>query len=215
MTTREDDRGRSNVPPGAERDESATEGDSFKIFDRRFWAHEEAEEGAAEKERASVPTFVEQLQAQVEEKDRKLREYIAAYKKEVVENLEETKRRLAREAEQEQRRTRGELATPMVEVLDALERSMQAAEARPDVETLLEGLKRVQALMVQKLAALGLERIETVGQPFDPRLHDAVAVGPVDNPAQHDRVLHEVSAGFTLDGQVVHPARVQVGKYQA
>jgi molecular chaperone GrpE len=183
------------------------------VYDRRFWQLDE-EALAAEEPRAKAPTYIEQLESRLKEKDDKLREYIAAYKKEVVENLEQTKQRLQREAEQQLKRTRGDLAAPMIEVLEALERSLAAAQMASDPGALVEGVRMVRSLMVQKLEAIGLSRIDTVGQPFDPAVHDAVAVAPVNDATQDRVVVAELSPGFTLDGQVFRPAKVQVGQLQ-
>lgn len=185
----------------------------FKVFDRRCSAQEASAEASPGDEQARYPSFVEQLRQQLHEKDAQLREYIAAYKKEVVENLEQTKQRLARDAEQQAKALRAQIAEPMVEVLDALERSLAASQAHPDINTLRDGLALVQGMLVQRLGLLGLERITTVDQPFDPRLHEAVAVVAVPDQARHNYVVAELSAGFALDGRVVRAAKVQVGKW--
>lgn len=185
----------------------------FKVFDRRCSAQDSSGDAGASEERSEFPSYVEQLRQQLQEKDNQLREYIAAYKKEVVENLEQTKQRLARDAEQQTKALRAQIAEPMVEVLDALERSLVASQAHPDVATLRAGLGLVQNMLVQRLGLLGLERIVSVDQVFDPRLHEAVAVVPVDAPSQHNHVVAELSAGFSLDGRVVRAAKVQVGKW--
>jgi molecular chaperone GrpE len=185
----------------------------FTVHDRRFWNLEDAEL-EAEEQRAEFPSYVEQLRQQLEEKDRQLREYIAAYKQEVVEGLEKTKQRLERDAAARVDQVRGELAQPMMEVLDALERSLTAAESSSSFGALLQGVQMVHLLMVQKLQSLGLTRVEAVGRPFDPSVHEAVAVAPVSDPTQDNVVVAELKPGFTLGDRLVRPAQVQVGKLQ-
>jgi molecular chaperone GrpE len=197
-----------------QRDEEHEDGDDlgFKVFDRRFWADEPEAAAEGDEARSDAPAYVEQLEQKVKEKDEKLREYIAAYKREVGEKLEETKRRLERDTEQRIKALRGEFATPMLEVFEALERSLAAARDNADIDTLRQGLDMLAKLMVQKLAALGLERVPTDGALFDPQFHEAVAVAEVSDPNQHNHVVAEFSPGFSCDGRVVRPARVQVGK---
>ena len=204
-----------NQDPPAESHEREREEEEarprFTVNDRRFWTMDEQEletEGA----RPSQPSFVEQLERQVEDKDRQLREYIAAYKKEVVEGLEKTKERLERDASARIEQIRGQMAGPMIEVLEALERSIVAAESGAAAEAVLQGVRMVHLLMVQKLQELGLQRVATVGQPFDPNLHEAVAVIPVSEPAQDNTVVAELRPGFTLGERLVRAAQVQVGK---
>jgi len=189
--------------------ESASPSAGFKVSDRRFW-NLRPEELAAEEERPKLPSYVEQLRRDLEEKDRQLREYIAAYKREVVEGLEKTKQRLERDAAQKAELLRGRLAEPMLEVLDALERSLAAPSSDP--AAILQGVRMVHMLMVQKLGELGLQRIATVGESFDPARHEAASVQAVSDPAQEMRVLAELKPGFVLGERVVRPALVQVGK---
>jgi len=199
--------------PGAPPEEADPARAGFKVTDRRFWAQSE-EERAAEAERPQLPTYVERLRQEAADKDRQLREYIAAYKKEVVEGLEKTKQRLERDAGQRVERKLGELATPMMEVLDTLERSIAAAESSRDYAALVQGVKMVHLLMLQKLGELGLTRIETLGQPFDPLVHEAVAMVPVKDPARDRTVVGELRPGFRLGERVIRPAVVQVGKLE-
>ncbi len=103
------------------------------------------------------------------------------------------------------------LATPMLEVPDALERSL-AVGPGADAAAVLKGVQLVHLLMVQKLGELGLQRIPTVGEPFDPARHEAASVESVKDPAQDRRVVRELKPGFTLGERVVRPALVQVGK---
>jgi molecular chaperone GrpE len=186
----------------------------FTVTDRRFWAQGE-DGGQAEPEKPRLPSYVEQLKHQVEEKDKQLREYIAAYKREVVEGLEKTKQRLERDASQQKERERGELARPLMDVLDALERSLASAETARDLKPVVEGLRMVHLLMVQKLGELGLSRIETSGRPFDPAVHEAAAVVPVSDPALDRMVTAELRPGFLHGERVVRPALVQVGRLQS
>ena len=157
---------------------------------------------------------MEQLKTQLEEKDQQLRDYIKAYKSEVGDGLEQTKQRLERDAEQRMRHTRGEMALPMLDVLEALERSVTAAQSTGNPEVLLQGVQMVYQLMVQKLQEMGLDRIPSMGQPFDPAFHEAVAVEPVSDPAEDNLVVQEFRPGFIMGEKVIRAAQVQVGKLQ-
>jgi len=201
------------VPEGASEAE-ATEGArrGFTVTDHRFWKLSD-EALQADEARPQQPTFIEQLQQSLEHKDKQLREYIAAYKREVGEGLEKTKQRLERDAAARVEQQRGQLALPMLEVLDALERSIAAGEAAPDNPApLLQGIKMVHTLMVQKLQELGLARLAAPGQPFDPTRHEAVAVQTVSDPAQDGVVVAELRPGFALGERVLRAAQVRVGK---
>jgi molecular chaperone GrpE len=185
----------------------------FKVNDRRFWTLDE-KELEEDIEHPHQPSYIETIQKQLEEKDRQLKEYIAAYKKEVVEELEKTKQRLERDSANQLEQQRGQLALPMIEVLDALERSLAAAESSAPNDALVQGVRMVYQLMVQKLCEFGLNRIETMGVPFDPSIHEAAGVVIVSDPEKNNRVMAEFKPGFTLGNRVIRPALVQVGKCQ-
>lgn len=186
----------------------------FKVFDRRFWKLDEEELEKESDKRSQLPTYVESLKQQLDEKDQQLKEYIAAYKKEVVQGLEETKQRLERDANQRMKKLRGELSEPMLEVLDAFERSLSSFEGNIDPKAILQGIKMVHQLMLHKLKEIGLERIETVGKPFNPAVHEAIALSPTTDASQENLVVNEFTAGFMLDGRVIRPAKVQVARVQ-
>jgi molecular chaperone GrpE len=197
------------------RDEDSPLEPAFRVHDRRFWVTDNADGQSQEQEPApSAPSYVVQLETRLEEKDKQLREYIAAYKTEVGQKLEETKARLERDAQKRIDQLRGELALPMLDVLSALDRSIQAAGASGDMAQLLEGIKNVHLLMVQQLRELGLVRIPTVGHPFNPSFHEALALLPVSDPSQDNLIQAEFAPGFTLSDRVVRAAQVQVGKHK-
>ena len=187
----------------------------FKVNDRRFSANAGSEGGNGAAERSpEYPTYVEQLRAELADKDQKLREYIAAYKEQIVRGIEETKERLGRDAERERELLRGRLVGDFLEVLDNLDRSLQAAG--PDRrDALVDGVRLVREQFAAKLAALGLVPIAAVGERFDPTLHEAAAIGEVTDPEQDGRVLAEIKPGYRLGERVLRPVLVQVGKLAA
>lgn len=193
------------------RDQEAQEEQGFVVNDRRFWQLDE-EELSKEDQGPSQPSYISELEQQLADKEKQLKEYIAAYKEKVVGGVEETKERLARDAEQKAKALKGEIAEPMMEVLETFERVLQTVSQSQDPQALIQGLQMVHSLMMSKLTALGLDRIDTVGNDFDPTVHEAIGVVPVNDPAHNNVVVAEVSAGFVLEGRVVRAAKVQVGK---
>jgi molecular chaperone GrpE len=212
-------------PPAGGRGTSPPAGSSdggFVVRDRRHWV---AGEGDGEEPAVAVatpPTQVAQLEAElararaaVEEKDRRLQQYLAAYEEQVAKGVEETKERLQRNAQKELQLARGELVQGFLDVLDNLQRSIRAAGETRSVESLLQGLRLVEGQLERQLAALGLERITALGQPFDPARHDAATVVPVDDPAADQTVVAELQAGYTFADRVLRPARVAVGRLRS
>jgi molecular chaperone GrpE len=190
----------------------------FTVKDRRFWAGNGNGETTNSDAQASgeaptpeYPTFVEQLRAELAEKDRQLREYIAAYKEQIVKGIDDTKARLEREQQKEMERQRGRLVASLLEVLDNLERSLEAVPpARHDA--FVDGVRLVRDQFLAKLSALGLEPLDALGQHFDPNQHDAIGLLPVTDPEQDGTVRSVIRTGYRLGDKVLRPAVVQVGK---
>lgn len=78
----------------------------------------------------------------------------------------------------------------------------------------IKGIEHIQTNMFKTLESHGVQRIPTVGQPFNPELHESVeevsAEGEISGAS--GTVIEEVSAGFTLNGKVIQHAKVKVIK---
>jgi molecular chaperone GrpE len=87
-----------------------------------------------------------------------------------------------------------------------------AGESRSQGEKhLLEWVDGVQKIIVQfekTLADLGVERIKTVGEPFDPHYHEAVSME--EGEGEHEVVSEELQSGYRLGDTVIRPAMVRV-----
>jgi molecular chaperone GrpE len=186
----------------------------FNVIDKRFSAAREKGESQEADPSASalrMPTFVEQLQDQLQEKDRLLKSHLAQIRHE----QEELRQRLSRDLEQRVEIATGDLLGDFLPVLDNLDRALQAAETHPGFDALLEGIRLVRTQFLNVLARHGLEPLERHGQPFDPSLDEAVTTMQVESPSQHNLVLQEWEKGYTLHERVLRPAKVAVGKMLA
>jgi molecular chaperone GrpE len=119
------------------------------------------------------------------------------------------KARLARENERLRDIERGDNARLVIDAVDALDRSLKAADASP----LAKGVRLIRDDLVGKLAAEGLERLQLTGAPFDPNQAEAMDTEVVTDPDADGKVVTELRAGYALNGRVVRPAQVRVGRY--
>jgi molecular chaperone GrpE len=101
------------------------------------------------------------------------------------------------------------LVRRLLEVMDEFDLAIMAAERTPDLEQFLRGVELVYAKLQDILQAEGLERIDAVGRPFDPELHEALmhSDGDGDGELVVDDVFRQ---GYTLRGRVIRPAGVRV-----
>jgi molecular chaperone GrpE len=187
----------------------------FSVTDRRFWVARTPEgngqESGVTAPTSRMPTYIEKLQEQLQEKDRLLRAHVAETRGE----QEEMRRRLARDLDQRLEVATGNLLSDFLPVLDNLDRALQAAAQQPNLEALLEGIQLVRAQFLNVLGRHGLKPLDRQGQPFDPNLDEAMTTVEVNDPCQHNLVLQEWEKGYTLHDKVLRPAKVAVGKLLA
>jgi molecular chaperone GrpE len=121
--------------------------------------------------------------------------------------LENYRKRTRREMEEERRYALLPFARDLLSVVDNLERALAAAQG--DNGGLLEGVKMVSAQLQNVLNHHQCVRIETVGKPFDPNVHQAIAQeASSEYPA--GTVSREAQSGYKLFDRVVRPAQVFV-----
>jgi hypothetical protein len=100
-----------------------------------------------------------------------------------------------------------------MEILDNLDRALDAAETSYGGQPLIEGLILVRTQLVQTLQEEGLERIPVLGLPYDPHVSEVVETRPVSDAEQHHVVIKEMLRGYRISGRVARPSQVVVGEY--
>jgi molecular chaperone GrpE len=183
-----------------------------KVVDRRWWANPDASASAEGSTSTSLkPTYVEQLELQVAEKDKQIQEYIAKYRQAAGE-FEEMRLRLRREISKDIERTRREILSELLEVVDNLERALEAARRSPSADALLQGVEMVRRQFLSKLEGLGVKPIDSTDARFDPTLHEAISTVPAASPDQDGMVVGIIRQGYRIGDDVLRPAAVAVAK---
>lgn len=182
----------------------------FSVNDQRWWLKDDADSaGIPEQPESRLPTFVEDLKARLEEKDRLLQEYIQAHKSSVA-DMDEVRVRLEKDLDRRLDIEKARLAEPFLEVLDNLLRLLASCRSGASQEDLAQGIELTVRHLGDQLAKLGLEPVVTQGAPFDPRTMEALMTTEVGED-QDGQVLEEVRPGYLLKDHVVRPAGVRVG----
>jgi molecular chaperone GrpE len=101
-----------------------------------------------------------------------------------------------------------DLMMDILPVLDNFQLAAKHVPAELEQNNWAQGVKQIEKQLEDILASEGLVRIETVGQEFDPRSHEAVEHIKSDKP--EGIIIEEVSAGYEFDGQVLRVAKVTV-----
>ena len=142
----------------------------------------------------------------------RLTEVLAAYRQVRTEN-EGFRERVSRDVERAFDRRRERLLLKFIDILDNLDRALEAAEQTYAGTPLIEGLILVRTQLLQTLQQEGLERIPVLGLPFDPTYSEAVGTQPVTEPEHDQVVVKELLRGYRLNGRVARASRVFVGHY--
>ena len=183
-----------------------------KVVDRRWWANTDGDASAREDTRGSgKPTYVEQLEQQIAEKDRQIQEYLSKYRNAASE-FEEARLRLRREISKDIERSRREILGELLEVLDNLDRAVDSARQGASAEAILQGVEMVRRQFLAKLEGVGVRRMETDHQPFDPALHEAITTVPATSPESDGLIVGTVRPGYRIGDDVLRPAAVAVAK---
>lgn len=119
------------------------------------------------------------------------------------------RRRQERDLQQQALRLKAAAFRSLLPVLDDLQLAIKNAPNDAREYDWMEGVLLIERKFLKILQDADLKPIETVGQPFDPSVHDAILRMPSeDQPEGH--VVQEVQTGFLLGEEVVRPARVIV-----
>jgi molecular chaperone GrpE len=119
------------------------------------------------------------------------------------------RKRATRERTELGDRAQAGLVSRLLDVLDDMDRLSVDGSAASG-EQLRQAVALVDKKLWKELQAAGLERIDPVGEPFDPSVHEAVSIVPPPSPEQDHQVSATFQAGYRFKGTLVRPARVQV-----
>jgi len=168
---------------------------------------------------ATDPTLTDDLGAEYEFRGDKLEEELEAARREAAAHLDTAQRlqadfdnyrkRVARDAEDAAKRAGQRVISEMLPALDNLERALAHVEAGGTGEQLVDGVRMVLQQVLDVFGKEGVERIDPVGQPFDPNEHQAV--GQAERTDVPDgTVVDMYQAGYRMHGRVLRPAAVVV-----
>lgn len=126
-------------------------------------------------------------------------------------DFENFRKRSRKDVEEAERRGKETAVRELLPVIDNLERAVAAAAAAKDVAAVIDGVKMVLRLFEDQATSLGLTRVTTIGERFDPSIHDAIQQKETDE-APAGTVVAEIVAGWRLGEKLVRPAMVVVAK---
>lgn len=130
-----------------------------------------------------------------------------------VNDLEDAKRRVERDARILHEETRSKLVSEMLPVLDNFDRAIAVAAANGDAPSVVEGMRMIHRQLERVLEGYGLARFDAVDAKFDPQIHEATNMIPVDDPAKDGVVVAQHQPGYMFGNRLLRAATVVVGKH--
>ncbi len=181
---------------------------------------ETLDEGSSVQEPETEPDKVdtaadEDALARLEEENRALARQVEELKDRLVRNAADTenyKKRLQRDKEEAVRYANTALVKDLIGPMDDFSRALDAAEQSSNFEALKEGVRMIEDRLYTTLKNnWGLEVIDKSDVPFDPEEHEACLMEEVDG-LDEDTVTMMLQKGYKLNGRVIRPAKVKVGR---
>lgn len=121
------------------------------------------------------------------------------------------RKRARRDQDDASRRAREEILREFLPVFDNLERALASSSTATDPKSIADGLQMVLRLFEDTLGRAGGKRLKSVGEPFDPNLHEAIQQVESEQYSA-GTVVSEVVPGYQFGDRLLRPAMVTVSK---
>jgi molecular chaperone GrpE len=118
------------------------------------------------------------------------------------------RKRIERERGDDSKRYTARVVEALIPIIDGFEHAL-AAHREAEYENYRKGFELIYKQLVDNLAKLGVERVEPLGQPFDPHAHQAMDRTET-NAAEDGTILQVYQPGYVFHGRVLRPAMVRV-----
>ena len=184
-------------------------GEREKREEREEATIEESTRDSTEKAEDRVPEL-EKLREELKAKEQEARENYDRFLRQVAE-LENFKKRVAREKEETLRYANESLVRDLLPVLDNLERAVDYARGGGNGKPLLEGVEIVLKVFLDVLNKHGVTPISAKGQQFNPEKHEAIAQIETAH-LEPNTVVEEHHKGYYLLDRLLRPSLVSVAK---
>jgi molecular chaperone GrpE len=160
-------------------------------------------------ETVSIPRReYESLKARSEERDAACDKYMRA-----AAEFENARKRMEKDKSDFIKFANDAFVTDFLPIIDSLEMSEKYIKEAKDFKAVREGVDMIHLQIQKFLKDIGVERIKTAGERFDPHLHEAVETEESKDMAD-GLIVSELKPGYKLNGRLLRPASVRIVKRQ-
>ena len=161
-------------------------------------------EDAAMSETEALMKRLEETQAQL---DKEKKEYLF-----LMAEFDNFRKRTLKEKSEIIRNGAESAMKGILPIVDDFERGLDAIKDSDDAAAVKEGMELIYNKFVKYLQQNGVKVMETDNADFNPDLHEAIAMVPVDDEARKGKIIDTVSKGYTINDKVLRHAKVAVGQ---
>ena len=130
-----------------------------------------------------------------------------------VAEADNSRKRAEADVERERKYALEKFVKALIPVVDSLDMALEAGKSKSEnaQDAMVQGVEATLRLFLKELSTFGVERIDTVGEPFDPNVHQAISMIP-SKDVKPNCIVSVMQKGFILNGRVVRPAMVMVAR---
>ena len=173
---------------------------------------EEAETsgGMVEEVSPAGEVSIEILKDELGKKEAEYKEMNDKYLRALAE-MDNFRKRVAREQSESVKFANEKILCDLLSVVDNMERAVLHSREKKDFDVLIDGLELTMKEFNSVFDKYGVKCIESVGQPFDPNRHHAVAI--IESESHQDNtIVEEFRKGYVLNDRILRPSLVSVSK---
>ncbi|MBM7623142.1 nucleotide exchange factor GrpE [Sporohalobacter salinus] len=153
---------------------------------------------------------IEDLEEDLERSEREKEEYINKLQRQRA-DFSNYKKRVEKEKNKLKENATKELVSELLPILDNFERALSSSAEDQNLADFMEGMDMISRQLFNVLKKEGLEVIPTVGEEFDPNIHEAVAKEPSEE-YESGIVIEELQKGYLFNDQVLRAAMVKIAE---
>ena len=193
------------------------EANELRVTDRRrvYLDEQSGERVNEEVEQPNLkPSYVEELESRTKAAERQVQEVQARFdqlRRQLQRETDETRQRLNRAADERATAEKAKFISTLLPVMEDLNRAIEAVSEDAPRDAILEGIRGIATSFQSALTNAGVEPIDSIGEDFNPELHEAVDTQETSGEMD-GKVIAEYSRGFRMGDRLLRPARVKVGR---
>lgn len=187
----------------------ATEDNAPEIIDNMSEAAEESmsAEDIENAEMSEIDALAKQLAEEKEKVEKEKKEYLF-----LMAEFDNFRKRTIKEKSDIIRNASESAMKGLLPIVDDFERGIEANRSSDDPQAIREGMELIYNKLVKYLEQNGVRPIESNGAEFNPDMHEAIAMVPVEDESQKGKVIDTPTKGYTINDKVLRHAKVAVGQ---